>query len=64
MKRNSFKYPLIIGVTFLVLSILLFVFIDSPQPYFAGLVIAFFAFELTFLYRFSKQNKNAKGNQL
>lgn len=64
MERHSFKYPLIIGAVFLVLSILLFILIDSPQPYFAGLVIAFFAFELTLLYRFNKQNRNAKENQL
>lgn len=61
MKRTSFIYPLLAGVIFLVLSVLLFVLIDSPQPYFAGLVIGFFAFELTFLYRFSKQNKSEKG---
>ena len=57
LKKNSLKYPLMAGVIFLVLSIFLFVLIDSPQPYFAGLMIAFFAFELTFLYRFNKQKK-------
>lgn len=64
MSENSFIVPILIGIVFFVLSILLFVFIKSPHPYFAGVVVAFFAFEIAFYYRFNKRYKNEHTNKL
>lgn len=59
MRQNIFLLPIVVGGIFFVLAVLLFTFIDSPFPLFAGLFVAFLVFEITFFYRFVK-NKSEK----
>lgn len=55
LKNNSFTIPLLIGAVFLGLSMILFISIETPQPYLAGLIVAFFAFETAFIFRVKKR---------
>ncbi|ADU29204.1 hypothetical protein Bcell_0928 [Evansella cellulosilytica DSM 2522] len=63
MNKNLFLLPILVGVIFFVLAVILFTFIESPFPYFAGLFVAFIVFEITFFYRFTK-NKNETRSKL
>ncbi|MBU9711927.1 hypothetical protein [Evansella tamaricis] len=64
MINNLFLIPGIVAIIFFLLSVLLFIFIDSPQPYFAGLFVAFVVFETVFFYRFTGKNKSQNRNLL
>ncbi|MFA9558397.1 hypothetical protein ACERII_13905 [Evansella sp. AB-rgal1] len=64
MNNYKFLFPILIGVIFFVLAVLLFSFIESPFPYFAGLFVAFATFEIIFFSRIIKNNKNQTRNQL
>ncbi|MFA9556904.1 hypothetical protein ACERII_06355 [Evansella sp. AB-rgal1] len=60
MKKHKLTLPLLIGLIFFVLSIFLFIFLESPQPFFAALFVAFIMAETTFLYRLNKNKERSK----
>ncbi|RKL65147.1 hypothetical protein CR203_22035 [Salipaludibacillus neizhouensis] len=64
MNKNKILLQILVGVIFFVLAVLLFTFIESPSPYFAGFFVAFATLEIIFLNRIIKNNKNQTRNQL
>ncbi|WP_413380321.1 hypothetical protein [Alkalihalobacillus sp. 1P02AB] len=57
---NAFKTPILIGILFFLIAVPIFLFIDSPQPFLAGLFVAFLIFEISFFHNHNKQKEKHK----
>ncbi|UOQ93120.1 hypothetical protein MUO14_22460 [Halobacillus shinanisalinarum] len=60
MDGKYLGYSIIIGAITFVLGLIVFLAIDSPSPYIAGIVVAFLVAEISFYHFFGKEKKKYK----
>jgi Na+-driven multidrug efflux pump len=58
--KKRVLYPLIIGLSAFVITIIITLFINSPYPFWASFIIGFLIFETSYFYYFRKEKRQTE----